>query len=183
MNRMRNVLILLGVIVCMGVTLYQHTAAKQQESSLLELEGTWKGTIAPAFSLHNIDGDEAFHVGGEREKALIINFWASWCEPCQLEAPDLVYIYDKYKEQLDIYAVNITVYDSVRDAEQFVQQYGIDFPVLMDAKGDVLQKYNVTGYPTSFFVDKQGVIQEVVLGVLSKKQLERNVEKLIRSSN
>lgn len=178
--RARNIVIMLGIILLVGFTVYQHTSASRQEAMLPQEVGPWKDMLAPTFSLHNMEGDEVYEVGGERDKALFVNFWASWCGPCELEAPDLVRLHDKYQNNLEIYAVNATALDSARDAEQFVQRHGFDFPVLMDVQADAVKLYNVLGYPTSFLIDKHGVIRDVIHGVLPYDELEKRVKRLIK---
>lgn len=178
--RTKNILILFGVVVLIGITIYQNLDISKQEAMLPTEVGPWKGALAPSFMLPNMDGNEDYAVGGTRAKPLFVNFWASWCGPCELEAPDLVRLYDKYHEDMDLYAVNATALDSVRDAEQFVQKHGFTFPVLMDASAEVVKKYNVMGYPTSILIDENGVVQDVILGVLPYDQLEKKVKQLIK---
>jgi thiol-disulfide isomerase/thioredoxin len=133
---------------------------------------------APAFDLQGLDG-KAYHVvGGEREKPLIINFWASWCGPCHEEAPDLERMYDTYKGELDIYAVNVTKGDRIEDVRGFVKQYGLSFPVLLDQKGSTAESYRLLFVPTSFLVNKQGVLVDVI-HVLPPAELESKIKLLL----
>ncbi|WP_027094389.1 TlpA family protein disulfide reductase [Cohnella thermotolerans] len=124
-----------------------------------------QGALAPSFELASIDGATNYKVGGKRDKALIINFWASWCGPCDMEAPDLIKLYDKYKDRLDLYAVNETKYDTVRGAKDFVKEKELTFPVLMDKTGKVGDDYKVYSYPISFIVDRDGVVRHRIEGV------------------
>lgn len=176
----RNILVLAVMSVLLGVALYRNML--EADEVVLPKEKAPKADfLAPSFSLPGMDG-KTYSVGGEREKALLINFWASWCEPCKLEAPDLVEIHEKYKDRLDIYAVNATNDDNREDAEAFVEQYGIEFPVLWDRnkeEGSVADLYQVLGYPTSFIVDRHGVIREVVLGIRPKEEMERMLREVM----
>ena len=110
---------------------------------------------------------------------VLIDFWASWCDPCKLEAPDLVKLYKNYREHLDIYAVNVTYLDSEEDAKSFAEQYGFRFPVLLDPDNKVTKLYRVIGYPTTVLVDKKGVIRQIVLGIRSYEEMERFVKDVI----
>jgi thiol-disulfide isomerase/thioredoxin len=131
-----------------------------------------KGSNAPAFSLAMLDSDTVYQVGGKRDKALLLNFWASWCGPCDLEAPDLVALYNKYKDKMDLYAVNATNYDKVRNAREFVQEKGFEFPVLMDEKGEAVNLYRVYALPTSFIIDRDGKIVERIEGIIPLEKWE-----------
>ncbi len=133
--------------------------------------------IAPSFELIGLDG-KSYHVGGQRDKLLFINFWASWCEPCHMEARDLQDIFNKYQDQLDLYAINVTYQDSRSGAVDFVSEYELTFPALLDESGDVSRsKYWVDGYPTSFLVNREGIIVESYYGLINKAELEQHIMK------
>ncbi|GGF91564.1 TlpA family protein disulfide reductase [Paenibacillus aceti] len=196
----RHKWILAGLIILLAAVLYvnlgdgvlpfwgkegkqKETAAAQSSQALTELlaKGTPKpGTPAPSFSLEDLEG-QTYSVGGERDKALLVNFWASWCDPCKEEAPDLVKLAEKYSDSLDVYAVNVTFYDKPDKVKEFVQEYGYIFPVLLDKKGEVYQKYNGIAFPTNVLINKEGNIQEVIIGSLSRKELEAKLKELVKS--
>jgi thiol-disulfide isomerase/thioredoxin len=160
--------------VLLAVALYRNVV-DAFDAALPTEEAPKVDFLAPSFTLETMSGG-TLSVGGARDKALLINFWASWCDPCKLEAPDLVELYAKYKDKLDIYAVNATNDDKRANAEAFAAEYGYTFPVLWDRpkdEGSVVDLYGVLGYPTSFIVDKNGVIRHVVLGIRPKDELER----------
>jgi thiol-disulfide isomerase/thioredoxin len=145
-----------------------------QQSAKLE-SGAGAGLLAPSFTLQGNDGNTVYEVGGPRDKALMLNFWASWCEPCQLEAPELNAMAVKYKEVLDIYGINVTSQDYKPNAERFIKKYMLSFPVMFDLKGKVFDKYNGAVFPTNVLIDKNGVISEIILGVLSPEELEKKI--------
>ncbi|WP_018750492.1 TlpA family protein disulfide reductase [Paenibacillus sanguinis] len=155
-----------------------------KDSSLAAMaaaEGTPKpGAAVPSFSLSGMDGNE-YKVGGKRDKVLLLNFWASWCGPCKDEAPDLVALAGKYKDSLDIYAVNVTQYDNLEDAEKFVKDYGLTFPVLMDRGEEVFQGFGGRAFPTNVLVDREGIIRDVILGTLPSKDLEAKLKQIMES--
>lgn len=133
----------------------------------------------PEFTLVDWDGKE-YHVGGKREKPLMINFWASWCGPCHEEAPALQQVYEKYSSQFDLYAVNVTKGDRIQSAKQFAKQYGFTFPVLLDKQGKAADDYRLMFVPTSYLINKEGKLVEV-LHVLSPEELEKRIQRLIAS--
>ncbi|GIO30239.1 MULTISPECIES: TlpA family protein disulfide reductase [Paenibacillus] len=182
----RNLYILLGVIVLIGIAVYQNAgpgiqAAFRHEEPMPTETGPKAGLLAPAFTAQGLDGKE-YQVGGAQDKAILLNFWASWCDPCQQEAPELNAIAEKYKDSLDVYGVNVTKYDNKKNAQTFVDKYKVKFPVMLDLKADIYEKqYKGVVFPTNVLIDKRGVVQEVVLGILSQKDLEKKVKHLIKS--
>ncbi|MGG3453657.1 TlpA family protein disulfide reductase [Paenibacillus rhizolycopersici] len=147
--------------------------------SAMAAEGAPKpGTAAPAFSLPGLDG-KTYEVGGKRDKVLLMNFWASWCDPCKEEAPELKALAEKYKDSLDIYAVNVTLYDKLDEAKAFVKEYGYTFPVLLDEKEEAYRMFNGIAFPTNVLIDEQGVIRDVIVGVIPPEELEAKIKNLI----
>lgn len=85
----------------------------------------------------------------------------------------------KYKDKLDLYGVNVTSYDKLKDAKAFVDEYQLTFPVPLDEKGTVYAQYNGVAFPTNVLIDSRGVIQEIILGILPEKELERKIKELV----
>ena len=96
-------------------------------------------------------------------KALVINFWATWCVPCRQEMPALQEIYDAHREHgLVLLGVD---YGEERDqVVNYAREIGVSFPLLLDRDTAVGQRYRVQGLPTTVFVDRQGIIRDVVVG-------------------
>jgi thiol-disulfide isomerase/thioredoxin len=109
----------------------------------------------------------------------MLNFWASWCGPCELEAPDLKNVYEKYKDAFDLYGINTTDKDNLADAEKFVEQYKLPFPILFDKDGKIAKQFHFSVIPTSFLIDRNGVVVDVI-HVLSPKELEQKIKSLIK---
>jgi thiol-disulfide isomerase/thioredoxin len=175
----KNAAVLLLVLMLAGFAIYQNIQAKHKETILPTEEAPKASFLAPSFTLTGLDGS-TYTVGGAREKPLFVNFWASWCGPCEEEAPDLVNLYNKYKGQFDLYAVNVTQGDKLENVKAFVKEHEFPFPVLLDKEGKVAEMYRFLVIPTSFIVDKNGVIQEV-FNVLPPKELEKKLKKAINS--
>jgi thiol-disulfide isomerase/thioredoxin len=137
------------------------------------------GMEAPEFTLSSLDGKEYALSDLKGEKPVLINFWASWCPPCKAEAPDLARLYKKYRNEMEIYAVNLTDADSVEGAAQFAKEYGFEFPVLLDRTGEVGRLYQAFSIPTSYFIDRDGNVQNKMIGITSPNQLEKMFQELI----
>jgi cytochrome c biogenesis protein CcmG/thiol:disulfide interchange protein DsbE len=182
----RNVLILVVVLAAVVAVVWVNQSGKDQGTPVASraIDGPTtpkKGSAAPAFKLTTLDGASTYKVGGKREKPVIINFWASWCGPCDREAPDLQALFDRYKGKLDLYAVNATKYDTTRGAKDFVKEKGFTFPVLTDTQGDAGDAYKVFNYPTTFIVDRNGQILERIDGMLALKDWQKYLDELTRS--
>jgi cytochrome c biogenesis protein CcmG/thiol:disulfide interchange protein DsbE len=138
------------------------------------------GFRAPDFSLQTLDG-QTVTLSSLRGQAVMINLWASWCPPCRQEMPEILRVYEAHKDEgFTVLAVNTTFQDSEADARAFVQKFGLTFPVLLDTSGAVSQRYQLRALPTTFFVDRRGAIQEVLVGgPMSKALIESKVAKII----
>lgn len=141
--------------------------------------GLEKGNLAPDFELTDMEGNPV-KLSDYRGKAVLLNFWASWCPPCRAEMPHMEKLYNKYKdENFDILAVNLTNTEkNSGDAEKFVKELGLTFTIPMDVKGEAGSDYNIMAYPTSYFIDSDGVIREKVLGALNEEYMEKEIKKL-----
>lgn len=183
----RNGYIVIAALILIAIAIFQNTGSSSRIQAVFQMDkplptetGPQAGLLAPPFSLEGLDG-EKYHVGGDQEKAVIVNFWASWCDPCQEEAPELIKLAEKYQKELTILGVNVTKYDNKKNAEKFVDKYHIDFPVMLDLESTVFDQYKGAVFPTNVLIDKHGVIQEIILGTVSEKDLEKKVKKLVQS--
>ncbi len=138
--------------------------------------GTKVGQLAPDFELETLDGATTLYE--HRGQAVLINFWASWCVPCRKEFPDIQEAYETYASQgLQVLAVNVG--DSADVAAQFADEFELDFPVLLDTRAGVARLYGISGIPTSYFLDEEGVIRQVIVGSMTKSYLENALQKLM----
>ncbi|HBX68760.1 MAG TPA: hypothetical protein DEH25_05100 [Chloroflexi bacterium] len=116
---------------------------------------------------------------------MLVNFWASWCPPCRSEMPAMQEIYQQYgPDDFVILAVNNTQADNLADIQNFVDERGLTFPILLDNTGQVSAAYQVRSLPTSFFIDREGIIREVVIGSpMAEALLRTRAENLISEEN
>jgi thiol-disulfide isomerase/thioredoxin len=143
-----------------------------------------QGFQAPDFTLETAAG-EPVRLSELRGQPVLINLWASWCTPCRAEMPVLERAYQEYRGRgFTLLAVNATVQDSRQAALAFAQENGLTFPILLDADGRVSELYALRALPTSFFVNADGAIQEVVVGgPMSEVLLRVRIEELLKESN
>ena len=114
---------------------------------------------APAFTLP-ARGGSTVNLSQFKGQVVMINFWASWCVPCRKEMPLLETIYKKYKP-LGFTLIGVNVEPDQKDAEKFLSQTPVSFPVLFDAKSQVSGLYNVQVMPTTVFIDRKGNVRMV----------------------
>ena len=142
-----------------------------------------KGFLAPDFTLATPKGEKVT-LSGLRGKAVLINVWATWCPPCREELPTIQMFYEQYHASgLVVLGINTTNLDSPSVIMPFVNDYGLGFPILLDEVGDVSQKYEIKSLPSSYFINRDGTIAEVVIGgPMSDALLRTNIEEILRSS-
>ncbi len=122
-----------------------------------------KGFLAPDFTLETTQG-EAMTLAQLHGKPAIVNFWASWCPPCRAEMPTLQRLYEQRGAEFVLLGVNASSQDSLPKVYQLLAEQGITFPILLDVRGETVKAYQVLSLPTTFFIDRQGLIREVVVG-------------------
>lgn len=145
-----------------------------------EIPAPREGFLAPDFSLEDAQGN-IVRLSDLRGQPVLVNWWASWCAPCEAEMPAMQEVYEDYSpEGFTILAVNTTFQDSRENALVFVENRNLTFPVLFDLDGAGARQYLVRLMPTSFFIDREGIIQRVVLGgPMSKALLRAEIERLL----
>lgn len=121
------------------------------------------GFSAPDFTLETMDGAQVT-LSELRGKAVVLNFWASWCTPCRIEMPALQAASETMGEGASIIGINTTYQDDVGALDGFLAEYGVSFPIALDTQGSVSQRYAIGGMPTTYFIDPSGTIQDVIVG-------------------
>jgi len=140
-----------------------------------------EGFYAPDFTLGTLQGEQ-LKLSDLRGKIIVVNFWATWCPPCRAETPALETSYRLYKElDVVILGVNLTDQDSLKDVESFVEEFSLTYPILLDRNGAIALLYQLNGLPTTFFVDRKGVIRTVVVGEpMSETFIRSKIEALLK---
>lgn len=146
------------------------------------------GKPAPAFALEDLSGKKV-SLASYKGKAVLINFWATWCGPCKIETPWLVELRNQYAAQgFEILGVSTDdidrddkqkLGDEKKDIAKSAQQLGIDYPVLIDGASLSTPYGGLDAMPTSFFVDRKGTVVAAQLGLTSKDDIEGNIKKAL----
>ena len=139
-----------------------------------------EGFSAPDFTLDLLSGGQVT-LSELRGSVVIVNLWAAWCPPCRAEMPAIEKVYAAFSDRgLVVLGVNTTFQDRETDAAAFVVEQGLTFPIPLDRTGAVSRRYQLRGLPSTFFVDRQGIIRSVVVGgPMSEALIRSKVEGLL----
>jgi cytochrome c biogenesis protein CcmG, thiol:disulfide interchange protein DsbE len=145
-----------------------------------EIPAPREGFLAPDFSLQTPEG-ETVSLSELRGQAVLVNLWATWCPPCRAEMPAIQKLYDEYKDQgFMVLAVNMTYQDNPQSVLPFTRENNLTFPILLEETGEMARKYELRSLPSSFFVNRDGIIQEVVIGgPMSEALLRTRIESIL----
>ena len=137
---------------------------------------------APEFTLERLDRDGELALSSLRGKAVVLNFWASWCLPCKEEAPYLEQVWRENRER-GLVVLGYDAKDLKRDAQRFARRYELTFPLVYDGPGDELSSWGVTGFPETFVLDREGRVVEAFLGDVTsgddKRRLRAAIERAL----
>jgi len=170
------VLLLLG-----GLAWIFASADRAGQSTAGRIPAPQKGFLAPDFSLADPAG-RTYTLSQLRGKPVVVNMWATWCPPCRAEMPEIEAQYERYAPQgLVVLGVNATDQDAPLDVVPFVNEYRLTFPILLDETGAAGRAYELRSLPSTFFINRDGTIAEVVIGgPMSGALLQANIEEILR---
>lgn len=157
-------------------------SSEQKGVDLLDVtseEGLTKGDMAPDFTLTTLDGKKV-QLSELKGKKVIVNFWATWCPPCKAEMPHMQNFYEDFsdEENVEILAVNLTSEDKEESVQNFVQDYGLTFPIPLDSEGVVGETFQAITIPTSYMIDTKGRIQNKIVGPMDENMIKDFVTNL-----
>lgn len=159
--------LLAGVIIGIGIVVYNQsrstTGAAQRRPPTV-------GSAANDFTLLDLDSNSV-RLSDYKGQAVLINFWATWCAPCEEEMPLLEQFSKKYQDRLVVLGVNYL--EQEHEVRQFSQKLGVSFPLLLDSSGVVADSYYVHNFPMTFFIDPEGITRAQHMGLLTEDQLVR----------
>lgn len=161
-------LLLLSLLILVGVAIYQVSTDTGGKPVA--------GEQAPDFTLTTLDGKQK-SLSDLKGKAVMINFWGTWCPPCKQEMPAIQKAYEiNQKRGFEVVSINIRENDL--PVSNFVNQMGLTFPIWMDKEREVIKQYKIGPIPSTFFINRDGVIIERIEGPLQLNQLQYYIDKI-----
>lgn len=170
-DRKRNRLIFRTIIllVLVAAVVFALITSANQDKTIYKI-----GDQAPDFQLQQINKNndlETIRLSDFKGKGVMLNFWATYCKPCEVEMPYMEELYPQYKDQgIEIVAVSLDATEAV--IHQFIDKYNLTFPIPHDNRGQVMDLYKIGPIPSTFFINPEGEIVEKVEGALTLERLE-----------
>lgn len=176
---LRTLLVVLAILVA---TIAVSFLLQLRDSLLDRLPGLpeaapTQGSPAPDFTLVTPDG-ETVSLSDYRGQPVVLNFWATWCTPCREEMPLLQETYEAHQED-GLVVIGVNVRETPETIERFLDQVGVDFPILLDPDAEVVNRYLVTSLPLTFFIDRNGNVRTLVVGGMSKTILDERLATIL----
>ena len=170
-------IITVGIVSPASGSSYSQKNTQNAQSTTV---GFQVGDAAPNFTLVTLNGTKK-SLSDYRGKPVVLNFWYATCPGCLVESSDLQQFYAaQQKAGHDLAILGINTIDDGATAQQFVQRHGLTYQIMLDTQQSVATLYALSGTPTSYFIDRQGIIRAVVIGPVDTTTLQQNVT-LIRS--
>ena len=173
----KNVLLILALILIVGLILIIEKPLGAKDVTSQKTTNLKIGDAAPDFTLLDTTDKNVALSDFKGKKAVIVNFWASWCYACISEMPMLQQASQNYKDNLVVLGINRQ--ESKKDAIKFAYSIGVSFPLLLDTDRKINDLYGVTGLPVTYFINKDGIITGLKRGELIKEEVDNNIQKMI----
>lgn len=157
-------------------TVAQETAAPEEAAAETQAEPS----MAPDFTVYDLEGNPV-KLSDFYGKPILLNFWASWCGPCQMEMPDFEEFYKTYGDKVHFLLVNLTdgQQETVESASTFIAEKGYTFPVYYDTDIDAAMHYGVSAVPVSYFIDAEGRFVAWAQGAMNADMLQQGMDMLL----
>jgi peroxiredoxin len=171
----RNPAVLVVVAIVVAAMLIIGVRMSRRQGARTAAGADVAGAMAPEFTLQSLDG-KTVHLSDYRGKGVLLNFWATWCEPCKVEMPWFVELQKKYEGQ-GLQIVGIAMDDATpADIQKFAEQMGVNYPVLIGKEAVGQQYGGIPFLPTSFYIGRDGKIVAKVFGLKGKGEIEDNIK-------
>ncbi len=169
------------VLLTLGFVWIFVSADRSSTSTSGQIPAPQQGFLAPDFELKTPTG-ESIKLSDLHGQAVLVNLWATWCPPCRTEMPSIEKAYQEYKDQgFTVLAVNMTYQDDPFAVVPFINKQALTFPILLDETAEMADAYQLRSLPSSYFIRRDGIINEVVIGgPMSEALLRTRIEDILR---
>lgn len=191
--RMRSKLLCLGILILAALLVLAACGAEPEAAqdpevnrpnlaiaSLAKVDnegrGLETGQTAPDFQLIYGNGDIGT-LSDWQGQPVVVNFWATWCAPCRTEMPEFVNAYEAYRDE-GLVIVGVNQQESAEKTVEFMDEFGMAFPVVLDNRGELQQLYQIRGLPTTVFIDRDGRVSARWSGLLTEQVLKEYLEQI-----
>ncbi|AJK85937.1 MAG TPA: thiol-disulfide oxidoreductase [Lysinibacillus sp.] len=161
------------LIVLFGAILFTvYTTLTKEKNEVLQI-----GDNAPNFTLVDMYGDK-HNLEEYKGQGVFLNFWGTWCKPCEREFPIIDRYYKEYKEKgIQVLAINIAESDFV--VQNYIDRKGLTFPVLIDKNKSVMEAYNINPLPTTILINSEGKIEKIITGEMKEQDIKSYMEQIL----
>ena len=174
------VLVVAGVAGLIGLLAYG-VASQERDDSIDRAVARGEREPAPELNLPPLEGGPERSLDDWRGQVVVLNYWASWCEPCREESPLLERWHQRLKER-NATVLGIDVLDVTSDAQGFIDKYGLTYPHLRDKDGSTQDDFGVFALPETFVIDREGRIADSRRGPVDDEFMRANVTPLLREN-
>jgi cytochrome c biogenesis protein CcmG, thiol:disulfide interchange protein DsbE len=169
------------VLLALVALLAYGLASNEPDRGVEEALGRGETEEAPALELPKLGGGGNGSLADYRGKVVVLNFWASWCDPCKAESP-LLERWHRRMLARNGTVLGVDMLDVTEDAQEFIAEYGLTYPMLKDKEGDGIETFGVVQYPETFVIDRAGRITAVRRGPVDREFMRTEVEPLLERS-
>ena len=173
-------LAMVGVLGVLGLLTYGLLTAGPDNTIDAALAAGQK-PVAPALVLDEFDGSGRVALADFTGQTVVLNYWASWCKPCREEAPALQRFHDRIQERGGT-VLGVDVKDVASDAQAFIDNYSLSYPMLRDPDGRTQREFGIEAYPETVIIDPEGRIVALQRGPVTRQWLDRQVGPLLAGS-
>ena len=179
---MKKWLWILIAIVLVGLIVGASVLYNQLSADYAPVQNVTEAVVeqAPDFTMTDSEGNQV-KFSDFFGKPIVLNFWASWCGPCQYEMPDFEEAYHQYGEEVQFLMVNLTdgYSETVNSARAFLEKEGYTFPVYFDTLSDAAKTYQIYSIPCTYFLDRDGALVSRTVGMISADALQQGIDLIL----
>jgi cytochrome c biogenesis protein CcmG, thiol:disulfide interchange protein DsbE len=169
----------ISVVLALLALLAYGLASNEPDRGIEEALERGEREAAPELELPRLSGAGVRSLEDYRGRVVVLNFWASWCEPCREESPLLQRWHERLEDQ-GATVLGVDALDEIGRARSFVDEYGLTYPMLRDGEGSTRESFGILGFPETFVIDREGRIAAIARGPVDAEFMRERVAPLLR---
>lgn len=176
MKKVLVIILVLFAVIFTSQIIYNTEAKSINDKTIVSLSSDKK---AADFKLKTLEGKE-IKLSDYRGKIVIVDFWATWCPPCRKGIPDLISLQEEYKKDLVVIGISLDQQNTIKDLKPFIENYKINYPVVLGDEKVVKDYGGINAIPTSFIIDQKGNIVDSHVGLVPKTVYADQIKSLLK---